>query len=69
EAVRGAVYAAHARRAAMKRILGLLGAVLGGWLGWWLGARLGLAVGILLSVLTSGAGMYLAYRWYDENLD
>ncbi|HEY6614748.1 MAG TPA: hypothetical protein VIZ32_09520 [Vicinamibacterales bacterium] len=53
----------------MKRILGLLGAVLGGWLGWWLGARLGFAVGTLLSVLTAGAGMYLAYRWYDENLD
>ena len=50
----------------MKRILGLLGAVLGGWLGWWLGARLGFAVGLLLSVLIAGAGMYLAYRWYDE---
>ena len=53
----------------MKRILGLLGAVLGGWLGWWLGAKLGFAVGVLASVFVAGAGMYGAYRWYDEYLD
>ncbi len=52
----------------MKRILGLLAAFIGGWLGWWLGARLGFAVGILLSVFAAGAGMYAAYRWFDEYL-
>jgi len=52
----------------MKRILGLLGAFIGGWVGWWLGARLNFAVGILLSVFAAGAGMYVAYRWFDEHL-
>ena len=53
----------------MKRILGLLGAFLGAWLGWWLGARLGFPGGVLASVVAAGAGMYGAYRWYDEYLD
>ncbi len=53
----------------MKRILGLLGAFFGGWLGWWLGARFGFAAGVLLSTFTAGAGMYAAYRWFDQYLD
>jgi hypothetical protein len=53
----------------MKRILGLLGAFIGGWLGWWLGARFGFAAGVLLSTFAAGAGMYAAYRWFDQYLD
>lgn len=52
----------------MKRILGLLAASFGGWAGWWLGSKVGFATGVLLSVFASGAGMYAAYRWFDDNL-
>jgi uncharacterized protein YcfJ len=55
-------------RPAMKRVIGLLGAIFGGWLGWWLGARLGLGVAVILSAVAGGAGMYAGYRWFDNYL-
>lgn len=52
----------------MRGILGLLGAFLAGSAGWWLGSKVGFGTGIIISVLASGAGMYAAQRWFDQNL-
>lgn len=52
----------------MRMILGWLGATLAGWLGWWLGSFIGFATAMLVSVLAGAFGLYLGFRWFDQNL-
>lgn len=52
----------------MRTIIGWLGALLLGWAGWWLGAHVALGVALVLSAVTGAAGLYLGYRWFDDNL-
>lgn len=52
----------------MRTLIGWLCAFALGWAGWWLGAHLGLGVSVVLSAISGGAGLYLGYRWFDQNL-
>lgn len=52
----------------MRRLMGLLAAFLAGSAGWWLGRHVGLGTAVVVSSVAAGAGMYFAYRWFDENL-
>jgi hypothetical protein len=52
----------------MRGLIGWLAAFCAGYAGWWLGSRVGFATAIMVSVLASGVGLYLGYRWFDENL-
>ena len=52
----------------MRAIIGWLAAFLASSLGWWLGARIGFGTGIFASVLLGAVGLYLGYRWFDDNL-
>ena len=52
----------------MRGLIGWLGAFLAGWAGWWLGSKAGFPAAVILSALAAGAGMYLGFRWFDQNL-
>jgi hypothetical protein len=52
----------------MRALIGWLAAFLAGSAGWWLGAKIGFAAGVVLSVVAAGVGMYVGYRWFDQNL-
>ena len=52
----------------MRRLIGWLVASVTGYAGWWLGSKIGFATGFLVSVLAAGFGMYVGYRWFDQNL-
>jgi len=52
----------------MRALIGWLAALLAGSAGWWLGSQIGFASGVMLSAVTAGVGMYLGYRWFDQNL-
>lgn len=52
----------------MRALIGWLAAFIAGYAEWWLGSKAGFAVGLLLSAIAAGAGMYVGYRWFDQNL-
>jgi len=52
----------------MRTLIGWLCALVLGSAGWWLGAHAGLGVAVILSGITGGVGLYLGYRWFDQNL-
>ncbi len=52
----------------MGKLIGFLGATLGSALGWWAGARVGVMTGFICSMVGTGAGLYFARRWTQENL-
>ena len=52
----------------MRNLIGWLCAWMLGALGWWLGAKLGLLTAVLSSAVAGAAGLYLGYRWFDDNL-
>jgi hypothetical protein len=52
----------------MRNILGWLAASLLGSAGWWLGAKVGLGSAVVVSAIASGFGLYLGFRWFDQNL-
>ena len=52
----------------MRGLIGWLAAFLAGSAGWWLGANVGLGTAVVLGAVATGVGMYVGYRWYDQNL-
>jgi hypothetical protein len=52
----------------VRGLIGWLAAFLAGSAGWWLGAKVGLGTAVVLGAVTTGVGMYVGYRWYDQNL-
>jgi hypothetical protein len=52
----------------MRALIGWLGAFLAGSAGWWLGAKISFATGVMSSAVMAGVGMYVGYRWFDQNL-
>jgi hypothetical protein len=52
----------------MRTIIGWLSASLLGSAGWWLGARIGLGSAVVVSAIAGGFGLYLGFRWFDQNL-
>ncbi len=52
----------------MRTLIGWLTASICGAVGWWLGARIGLISAVIVSALTSAAGLYAGFRWFDRNL-
>jgi len=52
----------------MRGLIGWLAAFLAGSAGWWLGAKVGLGTAVVLGAVATGVGMYVGYRWYDQNL-
>lgn len=54
--------------AAVRGVIGWMGAFLAGSAGWWLGAKVGLGTAVVLSAVASGFGLYAGNRWFDQNL-
>jgi hypothetical protein len=52
----------------VRGLIGWLGAFLAGSAGWWLGAKAGLGMAVVLGAVASGAGLYVGFRWFDQNL-
>jgi len=52
----------------VRALIGWLAAFLAGSAGWWLGAKVGLGTAVVLGAVATGVGMYVGYRWYDQNL-
>jgi hypothetical protein len=52
----------------VRAIIGWLAAFIVGAVGWWLGARVGIGTAVVLSAIGTGIGLYLGYRWFDDNL-
>jgi hypothetical protein len=52
----------------MRTILGWGTASLLGSVGWWLGAYVGFWLALILSAVAGGYGLYIGYRWFDQNL-
>jgi hypothetical protein len=52
----------------VRGLVGWLAAFLAGSAGWWLGAKVGLGTAVVLGAVATGVGMYVGYRWYDQNL-
>ena len=52
----------------MRNIIGWLSAAILGSAGWWLGAQIGLGLAVVVSAIASGFGLYLGFRWFDQNL-
>jgi hypothetical protein len=52
----------------VRGLIGWLAAFLAGSAGWWLGAKVGLGTAVVLGAVATGVGMYVGYRWYDQNL-
>jgi hypothetical protein len=52
----------------VRGLVGWLAAFLAGSAGWWLGAKAGLGTAVVLGAVATGVGMYVGYRWYDQNL-
>ncbi len=54
--------------AAVRGLIGWMGAFLAGSAGWWLGARVGLGTAVVLGAVASGVGLCAGKRWFDQNL-
>jgi hypothetical protein len=52
----------------VRALIGWLAAFLTGWAGWWLGAKVGLGTAVVFGAVAGGVGMYVGYRWFDQNL-
>jgi len=52
----------------MRLIIGWLVSCLMGSVGWWLGAKIGFGTGLVLSTVGSGGGLWVGFRWFDQNL-
>jgi hypothetical protein len=52
----------------VRGLIGWLAAFLAGSAGWWLGAKVRLGTAVVLGAVATGVGMYVGYRWYDQNL-
>jgi hypothetical protein len=52
----------------VRALIGWLAAFLAGSAGWWLGAKVGLGTAVVLGAVATGVGLYVGYRWYDQNL-
>ena len=57
-----------ARLPVMRLIIGWLVSCLMGSVGWWLGAKIGFGTGLVLSTVGSGGGLWVGFRWFDQNL-
>jgi len=52
----------------VRAIIGWLAAFIVGSAGWWLGQKIGFATAVILSAVGTGVGLYVGYRWFDDNL-
>ena len=52
----------------MRSLIGWLAASVLGALGWWLGGVIGIGTALLLSAVGSAVGLWVGFRWFDENL-
>ena len=52
----------------MSKLIGWVGATIGGAIGWWLGARVGIMTAFMVSIVGTGAGLYIARRFFSDYL-
>jgi uncharacterized membrane protein YbhN (UPF0104 family) len=50
------------------KLIGWVGATIGGSIGWWLGARVGIMTAFMVSAVGTGAGLYVARRYFSDYL-
>jgi hypothetical protein len=52
----------------MERMVSYAAAFFASLIGWQIGHKFGPAVGFLLSTVLAGVGMYVARRWWRQNI-
>jgi hypothetical protein len=60
--------AADHSETSMRGLIGWLAAFIVGSIGWWLGRKVGLGAAVVLGSVGTGVGLYVGYRWFDNNL-